>query len=198
YDEHAGRNSANHAGPIRRLTGGRMAVAQQLPRVAIAARIQHERRRFGFSLTELARRAGVAKSTLSNLEAATGNPSLETMWALATALGVPLSQLIAPPTGPIQVLRAGEGPAVPAAGADYVATLLATSPPGVRRDLYRVCPEPDSAQVAAPHQPGTIQHVYLAGGRALVGPPDEAVELAAGDFITYPADGPHTFRALGG
>ena len=34
------------------------------------------------SLTELARRAGLAKSTLSQLEAGTGNPSIETLWSL--------------------------------------------------------------------------------------------------------------------
>ena len=44
-----------------------------------------ERERAGMSLAELAR-AGLAKSTLSQLESGTGNPSLETLWALAMAL----------------------------------------------------------------------------------------------------------------
>lgn len=171
--------------------------AEQLPRAAIAASIQRERRRVGISLTELARRAGVAKSTLSQLESGTGNPSLETMWALAVALGVPFSQLLDPPPSPVQVLRAGQGPAVAASEADYVATLLSASPPGVRRDLYRITADPGQARRSAPHAPGTIEHVYLAGGRALVGPADAAVELATGDFITYPGDEPHTFEALG-
>ncbi len=87
----------------------------ELPRAAIATSVQRERHRVGVSLTELARRAGVAKSTVSQLESGTGNPSLETLWALAVALGVPLSQLIDPPTSPIQVIRAGTGPSMPAA-----------------------------------------------------------------------------------
>jgi transcriptional regulator with XRE-family HTH domain len=48
----------------------------------------------GLSLTELARRAGIAKSTLSQLESGAGNPSVETLWALAVALGVPFSRLV--------------------------------------------------------------------------------------------------------
>ncbi|WP_022917464.1 helix-turn-helix domain-containing protein [Ruania albidiflava] len=170
----------------------------ELPRAAIATSIQRERHRVGISLTELARRAGVAKSTLSQLESGTGNPSLETMWALAVALGVPFSQLLDPPPSPVQVLRAGQGPAVAASEAEYVATLLSASPPGVRRDLYRITAEPGSARLSDPHAPGTIEHVYLAGGRAVVGPADAAVELAAGDFITYPGDEPHIFEAHGG
>ncbi|WP_342355246.1 helix-turn-helix transcriptional regulator [Ruania zhangjianzhongii] len=142
-----------------------MTAEAQLPRAAIAASIQRERSRVGISLTELARRAGVAKSTLSQLESGTGNPSLETMWALAVALGIPFSQLIEPPASPIQVIRAGEGPAVAASEADYVATLLTASPPGVRRDLYRITAEPGQARESAPHARGTIEHVYLAAGR---------------------------------
>lgn len=175
-----------------------MTVQDQLPRAAIAASIQRERARVGISLTELARRAGVAKSTLSQLESGTGNPSLETMWALAGALGIPFSQLIEPPVSTTQVIRAGAGPAVAASASDYVATLLTASPPGVRRDLYRITAEPGPAHKSAPHTRGTIEHVYLAGGRALVGPADDAVELGSGDFITYPADELHTFQALGG
>ncbi|HLS62515.1 MAG TPA: XRE family transcriptional regulator [Ruania sp.] len=170
----------------------------ELPRAAIATSIQRERRRVGVSLTELARRAGVAKSTVSQLESGTGNPSLETLWALAVALGVPLSQLIDPPINPIQVIRAGTGPSMAAAQSEYVATLLAASPPGARRDLYRITAEPGRAQHSAPHAAGTAEHVYLASGRALVGPADAAVELSAGDFISYPGDGPHIFEALGG
>src|SRR5690242_11606233 len=57
------------------------------PLAAIAAALRRERARAGLSLTELARRAGVAKSTLSQLESGLGNPSVETLWALGVALG---------------------------------------------------------------------------------------------------------------
>ena len=57
----------------------------------IAASIRTERERAGLSLSELARNAGIAKSTLSQLESGAGNPSLETLWALSVALEVPFS-----------------------------------------------------------------------------------------------------------
>ena len=50
----------------------------------IAKGLTRERQRAGLSL-EVARRAGVAKSTLSQLEAGQGNPSIETLWALCVA-----------------------------------------------------------------------------------------------------------------
>ncbi len=82
------------------------------PLAAIAAALRRERERAGLSLTELARRAGLAKSTLSQLESGTGNPSVETLWALGVALGVPFSQLVEPPAPQVRVVRAGEGAAI--------------------------------------------------------------------------------------
>ena len=41
----------------------------------LSAAIRRERERLNLSVTELAKRAGIAKSTLSQLEAGSGNPS---------------------------------------------------------------------------------------------------------------------------
>ncbi|MEU6036947.1 XRE family transcriptional regulator [Actinomadura sp. NPDC047616] len=163
---------------------------------SIAAALRRERRRAGLSLTEVAVRAGIAKSTLSQLESGSGNPSLETMWALSVALEVPFSQLLDPPRPRVQVVRSGEGVAVASARADYRAVLLAPSPPGARRDIYRVEAEPGTARASDPHNPGVTEHVLLATGRALVGLADDPVELGPGDYISYPGDLPHLFEAL--
>ncbi|WP_241488365.1 helix-turn-helix domain-containing protein, partial [Winslowiella iniecta] len=106
------------------------------PIAIIAKGLVRERQRAGLSLAEVARRAGIAKSTLSQLEAANGNPSLETLWSLCVALNIPFAQLMEPQASRTQVIRRGEGPAVVAELADYKAVLLATCPPGARRDIY--------------------------------------------------------------
>jgi len=170
----------------------------EAPQQLIAAALRRERRRTGLSLTEVARRAGLAKSTLSQLESGTGNPSIETLWALCVALDTPFSRLLDPPRAPVTVIRAGQGPTVAAAQAHYTATLLAGCPPGARRDLYRITAEPGPARASDPHMPGVIEHVVLSSGRALVGVADDPVELAPGDYICYPADLAHVFQALEG
>ncbi len=162
----------------------------------IAASLRRERARVGLSLTEVARRAGIAKSTLSQLESGTGNPSVETLWALGVALGVPFSRLVEPPRRVIQVIRAGEGPVVHSERADYEATMLASCPPGARRDIYRIRAQPGPPRASQPHMPGTIEHLVLSTGRVLAGPTGEAVELWPGDYVTYPGDVPHIFDAL--
>jgi transcriptional regulator with XRE-family HTH domain len=182
--------------PNPALGGAAAGDARGAPLELIAASLRRERRRTGLSLTEVARRAGIAKSTLSQLESGTGNPSLETLWALCVALDAPFSRLLEPPRPDTQVIRADEGPTVAAAQADYQATLLAGCPPGARRDIYRILAEPGHARASEPHMPGTVEHVVIGAGRALVGVAGKAAELGPGDYIRYPGDLPHVFEAL--
>ena len=162
----------------------------------IAASIRRERDRAGLSLTELARRAGIAKSTLSQLESGVGNPSVETLWALGVALGVPFSRLVDVPRPAVRVVRAGEGPVTYSERANYAATLLASCPPNARRDIFRIEVQPGEPRLSDPHMPGTTEHVVLSSGRAQIGPADQPADLGPGDYISYPGDAPHIFRAL--
>jgi transcriptional regulator with XRE-family HTH domain len=166
------------------------------PLDVIADAVRRERERLGLSLAELARRANVAKSTLSGLEAGSGNPSVETLWALAVALDVPFSRLVDRAEEPVQVVRAGEGAAIRSDHAPYAATLLSACPPGARRDLHVFAADPGPARAAQAHLRGTVEHVVVSAGRWRLGPVGAEVELGPGDYARFPADRPHAYTAL--
>lgn len=168
----------------------------QAPLEAIAFSLRRERERAGLSLSELAKKAGIAKSTLSQLESGSGNPSVETLWALGVALDVPFSRLVEPTRPKVQIIRAGEGPAVFSERADYIATVLSACPPNARRDLYLITAEPGTVRESEPHMPGVVEHVVLCAGRARLGLTDDPVEVGPGDYVAYPGDLPHIFEAL--
>src|SRR5215467_11473891 len=102
---------------------GRDKDAGHAPLREIALALRKERERAGLSISELAKRAEVAKSTLSQLESGNGNPNIETIWALSVALDVPFSRLVDPPRPRVQVIRAGEGPRIGSSQAFYTATV---------------------------------------------------------------------------
>ncbi|OXM43915.1 XRE family transcriptional regulator [Amycolatopsis alba] len=166
------------------------------PLDVIATSLRRERARTGLSLTEVAKRAGIAKSTLSQLESGAGNPSVETIWALCVALDIPFSRVVEPERPRVQVIRSGNGPTVFAEHADYACTLLSSCPPGARRDVYLIRGEPGRPRLSDPHMSGIVEHMVLSAGRARVGPQDDPVELLPGDYICYPGDIPHIFEAL--
>jgi transcriptional regulator with XRE-family HTH domain len=179
-----------------RSTGANMADDERKPSAVIAEGLRRERRRAAASLAELARRAGIGKSTLSELESGAGNPSLETLWALAVALDIPVARLLEPPRAHVTLIRAGDGPTLANASADYRATLLNSFSPGGRHDLYRISAEPGEGRRSDPHRPGIIEHVVLSSGRALVGLTADPETLEPGDYLSYPGDQPHIFQAL--
>ncbi|MEX5612114.1 XRE family transcriptional regulator [Pseudomonas protegens] len=162
----------------------------------LAMAIKRERLNAGFSVSELAKRAAVAKSTLSQLEAGLGNPSIETLWALAQAMGLQVTRFFQQPAHQLKVIRAHEGTTAHAEDAHYTATLLDDCPPGAQRDLYRLKAQPGQARQSKAHLPGTVEHLVICSGRALAGPADSPVSLEAGDYIRYSADLPHVFQAL--
>ncbi|WP_181272751.1 helix-turn-helix domain-containing protein [Brevibacterium oceani] len=166
------------------------------PSEQIAAALKRERLRAGLSLSEVARRAGIGKSTMSGLETGSGNPSLETMWALAAALDIPLARLLDPPPHEVALQHVGDMPSLPSTTANYVATLLSPSPTNARRDIYFIQAEPGEPRMSQPHPQGTIEHVILGSGAARIDVLGQSFELGVGDYLTHPGDQPHRFTAL--
>ncbi len=158
--------------------------------------LRRERESVGLSVSELARRASVSKATVSQLESGNGNPSVETLWALGDALGIPFAVLVGQPASAPTLIRADELSGVPSAAAPYSATLLSASPPGARRDVYVIRAEPGEARRSAPHPPGTTEHVILMTGSVRTGPAEAPVQLYPGDYLAYAGDAPHVFEAV--
>lgn len=161
----------------------------------IARTLRREREAASLSISELARRAGVSKATVSQLESGAGNPSVETLWALGVALGVPFAVLVGEQANAPTLIRAEDLTGVPSSTAAYSATLLSASPPSARRDVYLIQAEPGDARRSDPHHAGTTEHVILIAGCALIGPTDAPVLLNQGDYLTYAGDAPHIFEA---
>lgn len=164
-------------------------------RTRIARTLRREREAAALSVSELARRAGISKATVSQLEGGAGNPSVETLWALGVALGVPFAVLVDQQTNAPTLIRAADLAGVPSSAADYSASLLSASPPGARRDLYLIRAEPGDPRLSDPHHPGTVEHVILISGSARIGPSEAPVVLHPGDYLSYPGDAPHIFDA---
>ncbi|MFS2240869.1 MULTISPECIES: helix-turn-helix domain-containing protein [unclassified Microbacterium] len=164
-------------------------------RERLALALRREREGAGLSVSELARRAGVSKATVSQLEGGSGNPSVETLWAIGVALGVPFATLVDDRAPTARLIRLGDHAGVPSAASPYLATLLSAAAPGTRRDIYLIQAEPGEPKRSLPHHAGTTEHIVLISGEALVGP-DEAPELLQpGDYLSYAGDAPHIFDA---
>ncbi|MGW1025942.1 helix-turn-helix domain-containing protein [Streptomyces sp. NPDC002577] len=166
--------------------------------VARNVRILREQR--GLSLAELARQAGLAKQTLSKLELGTGNPTVDTLYSIAGALGVPVTRLVADREQVMTVQRGDTVAWHEHAGYESRSLDHIYGSGVIENYLLRIGsgPRGEAGGRSEPHPVGTLEHLYVISGRVRVGPVDSPVELSAGDFVRYPGDRPHLYESLGG
>jgi transcriptional regulator with XRE-family HTH domain len=165
------------------------------PAARIAANLRALRSRRDMSLVTLAERSGVARATLTKIEAGRGNPTIDTLYALADALGAALGDLIGePPGGNVEIVRAGRGTRVHGA----VSARLLDRLYGHRLAEFYEVEFATTARHADPHPTGVVESLLVTAGRLRVGPAADPAELGPGDFIRFPGDQPHLYQALGG
>jgi transcriptional regulator with XRE-family HTH domain len=159
----------------------------------VGRNLRRDRRAAGMSLAELAAAAGIGKSTLHALELGDGNPTLSTLWALATALGTPLGALIDDKPAPTVVVRSGEGARVD--GDSVHARLLhrLTAPGTV--EVYELAID-NRQQSSDPHLPGVQECLVVTRGAVRAGPASRPADLAAGDSVHHDAAQPHIYQGL--
>jgi transcriptional regulator with XRE-family HTH domain len=165
------------------------------PSARIAANLRAIRAQRNLPVVTLAKLSGVARATLTKIEAGQGNPTIDTLYALADALGVPLGDLIGEPSSAARllVLRGGEGTRVSGA----LSARLLDRMPGRLAEVYDMS-FTTKARTADPHPSGTLEAILLTAGKLRVGPATEPVELEAGDYIRFPGDVPHVYQAVDG
>ena len=151
------------------------------------ARLRHER---GWSAAELARRAGVGKATLSEVESGRRNATLETLDALTSALEVPLSAPLLAPSGSLEIPRAlvkGEPVIAELVIHDEAADTIS--------ELYRVSVRAHAPRHRATTGTGLQKTALVFQGAWRVEFADDAFTIKAGEDRTWTAEQPHAYLA---
>ena len=140
----------------------------------------------------------MSKATLSGLERGLGNPSVDTVWALAQALNVPFGELFDDiGENVIQVRRIEDAQLVTEVQGFVGRRLLSRHGRG-GLELYVLDLDAGAHRRSAPHSPGVIEHVIAVTGQTEAGPEGQVELLAPGDCVSFSADRPHHYRAVEG
>src|SRR5262245_58538546 len=118
----------------------------------LAANLRYIRERRGLTQVQLAKQAGLPRSTVSQVETGAGNPTLAVLARLARALGVSIEELLSAPHSAVQVFRRGELP-VEAKGLAIVQKLLPDPIFGMEIDRIELAA--GARMPGVPHRPGT-------------------------------------------
>ncbi|MCH1867580.1 helix-turn-helix domain-containing protein [Nocardioides sp. CFH 31398] len=146
------------------------------------ARIRAARAERGLSLSALAAAAGVGKATLSELEAGRRNPTLDTLYALAGPLGVPLAALV--------------DETVREVGDDALTSvrLHVLAEPERTTEVYLVRVRPGAVRRSPAHAAGATEQLVVLAGTGELEAEGRTVALAPGVHHAWAADSAHAYR----
>jgi transcriptional regulator with XRE-family HTH domain len=191
--------------------GKRVAVADRgSDSSKVGSRLREERERRGISLRELARRVGVSPSLVSQIELDRVNPSVSTLYALVTELGMTMSEVFsdgAQDSAPRVLVARPESDGIVTDPETRRVINLAS---GVRWErltprsdsniefLYVVYPVgaescPEDALVTH----GGREYGYVTSGTLVVRVGFDEYELGPGSSIAFDSSSPHRLSAIG-
>jgi transcriptional regulator with XRE-family HTH domain len=158
----------------------------------IGGNVRRLRAAAGISLADLGEAGGVSKTTLHGIEQGQGNPTMSTLWALATALHVPLGELLEGPGANVEITRAADR-RPQARGAAVSARLLHRIRLRGTVEVYDIGIS-RASQHSDAHLPGVEECMVITRGRVTTGPADAPATLGEGDSVRFGAALPHLYR----
>ena len=162
----------------------------------IGQRLRDLRAERDLSLEELARRSGVSKSMLSQIEQNKANPTVALVWKIARALDVDLFHVIGGEGRPLRFdLTACENaPVLADAKAGYAIHILSPLELVETLELYWVKLAAGASLDSNAHIAHTEEFATVLKGRVQIESSGQSATLRKGDTLRYHADCQHIIR----
>ena len=167
----------------------------------VAHQLRKLRRDAGLSLEELARRSGVSRAMLSQIETLKTNPTIAVLWKVAGGLAVSFADLLGEDQGgqasKVRLLRHAEARYLTSADGGFRSRPLLANVPGHNVEVYELGLEPRAVEESEPHPPGTFEQLVALSGKVRLAIGADSWDLGPRDALLFPADVEHRYQALG-
>ena len=148
------------------------------------------------SLERLSQLSGVSRAMLGQVELGQSAPTINVLWKIASALGVPFSALItARGTGGVHVLRGDQAKVLTSHDGTFTSRALFPYDEPRRVEFYELRLAPGGVERADAHSPGTVENLVVAKGAVEIEVSGGREVLEAGDAIVFEAGVPHVYRS---
>jgi transcriptional regulator with XRE-family HTH domain len=164
----------------------------------VGGNLRRLRMKRGLSLERLSRASGVSRAMLGQIELGQSTPTINVLWKIARALGVPFSGLITNrDVGRTTVMPAARAKVLTSHDGGFTSRALFPFDEPRTTEFYELRLAPLSSEVADPHPPGTVENLVVTSGALEMTVGAERHLLGTGDAILFEADVPHQYRNPG-
>lgn len=159
--------------------------------VKIGARLRAARLNKGLTLEDVAVAAGISQGFVSKLERDQVSPSVSTLVAICSVVGLRVGQLFETPTS--KVVRAGQGTEINFGGQGAREFLLTPGGQSLVEVIYSVIEPSGSAGDGLYSLDSDVELVYVLSGQLALTLGEERITLEAGDSAAFNGRDPHTW-----
>lgn len=159
----------------------------------LAANVKQLREARELTQLQVAKAAQVPRATVANLETGAANPTLSVLLRVASALGVTLDELTAPPRALARLYTASELP-LRRRGKVEVRKLVPDPLPGF--DIERMEFAPGATLSGMPHTCGAREYLTCESGTLELAAAGKRWSLGPGDVVVFRGDQKHGYRNL--
>ncbi|KOR78287.1 XRE family transcriptional regulator [Bacillus sp. FJAT-21352] len=160
--------------------------------------VKNVRKSKSYTLEELAKKSGVSKSMLSQIERGDKNPTIHVASQIAEALDVTISSLLGEdPKRSVSIIRSSNRLIYKDENTKFERHLLSPPANDIEFILNKIPPLEETG-IFPPHKRGVEEYIYVLNGKLKVelGEESEIYTLEEGDSIYFEADIDHRFQNL--
>ena len=163
----------------------------------IGLNIMNLRKQKNMSMDALAKRSGVSKSMLAQIEQEKTNPTVVTVWKIARALDVPVEELLLTKGDyQIEVLRREDAPLIFSDDRSCIIRVISPIHMADNLELYHMTFKPKGKLSSLPHFPKSEEFLTVISGQFKVTAGNNSSILNEGDTGRYKADISHSIENL--
>jgi XRE family transcriptional regulator, regulator of sulfur utilization len=154
------------------------------------------RKRRGLSQAQLSNLAEIPRSTITHIESGSGNPSLQNLVKISSALQVSIEELLSRPRNECELRRLADIPVIKRnQGKVRITKLLPDRLKGL--DVDRMEIDRGSTMGGSPHLVGAKEYLMAIQGEITVQVARERYVVESGSVFAFPGDQPHSYHSTG-
>lgn len=145
-----------------------------------------------WSQSDLAKKAELPRTTISNLESGVSNPSILTLEKVAKGFGVSIEELLGRPMGLHKLVKADKVP-FNLKSQNKVKQFKMLPSPILGMEIDRIELESGARMKGEPHLKFTREFLICIKGKIQVNSEGQSHLLEEGDILEFPGDQPHSY-----
>lgn len=165
--------------------------------ILIGSNLKTIREQKGLSLEKMAKKTGVSKPMLGQIERGASNPTVSTLWKIATGLGVSFTSFLQTNRGNVELVKKGDLEPIAEDDGRYLVFPVFPMSEGKPYELYSIEMLPGCNYHSEPHSRGVEEQLWVEKGELSIEIGGNSYTIHEQEGIRFNADHSHVYYNLG-